>query len=274
MIAEYLHQIRDAAPVIVSLILIEGLLSVDNMLAIAALASQLPENQKKSALRIGLAGAYVFRIAALFLAGFIIHNEWVKFLGAFYLIHLMAEHFNELAEEGETTNEAHRPKPRSFWATVIAIQIMDLSLSVDNVVTAVAMSPLLWVVILGVCLGLLTLLLFATLSLKLVEKFPILQHTAFLLIGYVGLILLVEMTWRYFYHVDLHFTAVQKFIGIAAIMLLSILYDLSPAVQRACRPLFHIVRVPIRIYSGFGGMLIGAVACPFKKVCGVFQKTS
>ncbi len=268
MITEYLHQIREAAPVIVSLILIEGLLSVDNMLAIAALASQLPETQKKSALRLGLAGAYVFRIVALFFAGFIMHNEWVKFLGAFYLIHLMAEHFSELAQAGEGEGEAHRAKPHTFWATVIAIQIMDLSLSVDNVVTAVAMSPLLWVVILGVCLGLLTLLLFATFSLKLIEKFPILQHTAFLLIGYVGVILLVEMSWQHFYQVELHFTALQKFIGIAAIMLLSILYDRSPSLQRACVPLFHILRVPIRIYSAVGGLLIGAVAWPCKKLLG------
>lgn len=266
MIAEYLHQIREAAPVILSLILIEGLLSVDNMLAIAALASQLPEKQKKSALRLGLAGAYLFRIVALLFAQFIMHNVWVKFLGAFYLIHLMAQHFNELAEEGEATDAAHRPKPHTFWATVVAIQIMDLSLSVDNVVTAVAMSPLLWVVILGVCLGLLTLLLFATLSLKLIEKFPILQHTAFLLIGYVGVILLVEMSLDYFYHVPLHISALQKFIGISVIMLLSILYDRSAALQKLCVPLFHVVRIPIRIYSTFGGLLIGAVAWPFKKL--------
>ena len=94
---ENLPSLHDAAPIIISLIIIEGLLSVDNMLAIAALASQLPEKQKKIALRLGLAGAYVFRIVALFFAGFIMANEWVKFLGAFYLIHLMADHFSEYA---------------------------------------------------------------------------------------------------------------------------------------------------------------------------------
>ena len=197
MIADYLLQLREAAPVIVSLIIIEGLLSVDNMLAIAALASQLPENQKKTALRVGLAGAYVFRLVALFFAQFIMHNAWVKFLGAFYLIHLMAQHFSELADEGDGAEATRVKKPHTFWATVVAIQFMDLSLSVDDVVTAVAMSPMLWVVVTGVCLGLLTLWLFASVSLKLVERFPILQHTAFLLIGYVGVILLVEMTVLY-----------------------------------------------------------------------------
>ena len=71
MTIDTLHQLKEAIPVIISLILIEGLLSVDNMLAIAALANQLPNDQKKKALRIGLIGAYIFRIATLFFAGFI-----------------------------------------------------------------------------------------------------------------------------------------------------------------------------------------------------------
>ena len=51
--------------VIAGLIVIEGLLSVDNVLGIAALANELPEEQQKKAIRIGLAGAYIFRVGAL-----------------------------------------------------------------------------------------------------------------------------------------------------------------------------------------------------------------
>ena len=147
MIAEILPQLREAAPVILSLIIIEGLLSVDNMLAIATLASQLPEKQKKLALRTGLAGAYVFRGVALFFVGFIMANEWIKFLGAFYLIHLMAEHFSDFAAATDDDPETKPHKPRTFWPTVIAIQLMDLSLSVDNVVAAVALG---WFLVLAV----------------------------------------------------------------------------------------------------------------------------
>ena len=45
MISDLLPQLREAAPIIGALIIIEGLLSVDNILAIAALASQLPEKE-------------------------------------------------------------------------------------------------------------------------------------------------------------------------------------------------------------------------------------
>ena len=266
MIAEYINQIREAAPVIISLIIIEGLLSVDNMLAIATLAAQLPEKQKKLALRTGLAGAYVFRGVALFFVGFIMANEWIKFLGAFYLIHLMAEHFSDFAAENDNDAETKPHKPRTFWSVVIAIQLMDLSLSVDNVVAAVAMSPKIWVVVLGVCLGLLTLWMFASVSLKMVEKFPILQHTAFLLIGYVGMILLTEMTAEYAFHMPLHIGPVYKFIGIAIIMTLSIWYSQSAALRKVCKPLFHIANVPMVLYAKVSGTLIGVLLWPFKKL--------
>ena len=261
MLADILPQLREAAPVIISLIIIEGLLSVDNMLAIAALASQLPEHQKRKALRLGLAGAYVFRGIALFFVGFILRNENVQYLGAAYLIYLMAQHFSEAEEEA-----AHKPAPHTFWATVMTIQFMDLSLSVDNVVAAVAMSPMPWVVYTGVFLGLLTLWLFSTVSLRLIEAFPILKHTAFLLIGYVGLLLAAQIHW----HFDLH--PVEKFIGLAVIVALSLWYARSAALQKLCKPVFCFMMVPLKLYAKIAGALITLLLWPFKAVAGLFRK--
>jgi predicted tellurium resistance membrane protein TerC len=64
--------------VILSLILIEGLLSVDNALAIAAMASHLEEKKRKLAMNIGYAGAYGFRIIALFIASYIVNNHGLR----------------------------------------------------------------------------------------------------------------------------------------------------------------------------------------------------
>jgi tellurite resistance protein TerC len=266
MITEMIPNLKDAIPVIVSLIIIEGLLSVDNILAIATLASQLPERQKKIALRMGLAGAYIFRGVALFFVGFIMANMWIKFLGAFYLIHLMAEHFSNYAATHDDNPETNPIKPRAFWPTVFAIQLMDLSLSVDNVVTAVAMSSDIRVVVIGVCLGLLTLWMFASLSLKLVEKYPILQHAAFLLIGYVGIVLFVEMTVEYAFHIPLHITPGQKFLGIAAIMGLSVWYSRSEVFRKFSEPFVRMACLPMIAYAKASCALIGAILWPFKKL--------
>lgn len=272
MTADIITLVKDGLPVIISLIIIEGLLSVDNILAIATLAAQLPEKQKKIALRMGLAGAYIFRGVALFFVGFIMANLWVKFLGAFYLIHLMAEHFSNYAATHDDDPETNPTKARGFWPTVFAIQLMDLSLSVDNVVTAVAMSPDIRVVVIGVCLGLLALWMFASLSLKLVEKYPILQHVAFLLIGYVGIILLVEMSAVSFFHKHLHISPVEKFIGIAIIMALSIQYSRNAGFAKLLAPLVRIGNLPMIAYAKVSCAVIGTILWPFKQMIAVFHK--
>lgn len=272
MIADIVSTLQEGLPVIISLIIIEGLLSVDNILAIAALASELPEKQRKVALRLGLAGAYVFRGVALFFVGFIMANLWVKFLGAFYLIHLMASHFNDYAADHDNDSATKSRKPRTFWGTVMAIQLMDLSLSVDNVVTAVAMSSKIWVVVTGVCLGLLALWLFATISLKLVEKYPILQHTAFLLIGYVGMMLLMEMTLEFVWHIHLHIGPGWKFAGISVILALSVWYSRSEGFRKLCEPAIKAGNLPMIAYAKVSSAVIGTILWPFKQMAAVFQK--
>jgi tellurite resistance protein TerC len=92
--------------VIAGLVVLEGLLSVDNVLGIAALARELPEDQQRKAIRLGLAGAYLFRVLALLLATWLATNTWVRWLGAGYLIWLMCSHLTrghaaEAAEEAE-----------------------------------------------------------------------------------------------------------------------------------------------------------------------------
>lgn len=271
-----LPEIVNAIPIIFSLIIIEGLLSVDNALAIAAMASHLPGKQKFLALRWGIIGAYAFRGLALAFAAYIINNPWLKIVGAAYLIHLMASFFAEKAraakeaeaegEEGEEGSLAAKVAGRGFWATIAAIEMMDLSLSVDNVVAAVAMSPQLWVVCTGVFIGILALRFVAGLCIKLIERFPILECTAFLLIGYVGFILIVELCAHQILgraH-PVHVTSFQKFLGILIILGLSIWYSESKAMRKVATPILKAARVPFIAYAAVSNFVFGIIFLPFK----------
>ncbi|CAM2800027.1 DUF475 domain-containing protein [Rariglobus hedericola] len=263
----------DAIPIILSLILIEGLLSVDNALAIAAMANHLPEDQKRKALRWGIIGAYGFRGLAMAGAAYIIDNPWLKIIGAAYLIYLMCSHFTSKAEEA-AREEAGIAKVagKSFWGTVAAIELMDLSLSVDNVVAAVAMSPKLWVVCLGVFIGILALRFVAGYCLKLLEKYPILEHTAFILIGYVGCILVTEIV-SHLLGAPVHVTALQKFIGIVLITAATMAYSRLPGLQRGLGPALKTVRWPmIAVSAVIGGVLL-VVTWPFKAAWHTFRSS-
>ena len=263
MLAEFLspqtlHILAEAVPVIISLIIIEGLLSVDNALAIASMASHLPGRQKFWALRVGILGAYVFRGLALLFAATIIENPWLKMLGALYLLHLMAHHFAQLRRKGLEQEGHAKVIQRGFWGTVASIELMDLSLGVDNVVAAVALSDKFWVVCTGVFIGILALRFVAGYCINLIEKFPVLEHTAFLLIGFVGMLLVTELTW----HIDI--TTLMKFIGIMLIIALSIIYSKNAPTKAVLKPVLKLLMWPVRLYELVVGTALDFLFYPFK----------
>ena len=236
-----LSELINGLPIILSLIIIEGLLSVDNALAIAAMASELPEKQKRLALKLGIVGAYAFRALALAFAGWIMHNPWIKVAGAAYLIYLMCAHLTR--REARRLETGHH-KIRGLWMTIASIELMDLSLSVDNVVAAVALSPKLWLVCTGVFIGILALRFLAGACIGLLEKYPILSCTAFLLVGYVGALLLFEI----FSGVEIG--SVVKFGGIALIITATLIYEKNARIKAFCEPAIRAILIPMRLYSG------------------------
>ena len=264
---DFMTALHDALPVIISLIVIEGLLSVDNALAIAAMASHLDEKRRKTAMNIGYLGAYGFRVVALLVAGWIIDNVWVKLAGALYLVWLMCAHFAEqekdAAEEGDAINVHHR----TFAGTITMIALMDLSLSVDNVVAAIALSPdRLWPVYVGVTIGIISLRLIAGYAVKMIERYPVLEHTAFLLVGYVGLLLLSEL------YLHIHFDKFVKFAGIVVITVLSVAWSQKPGLQKALMPLVRVALLPMELFAAIAGSLIVLIAWPFRQVAALFKR--
>lgn len=236
--------------VIFNLILIEGLLSVDNALGIAAMASHLPEHQQKPALRWGLIGAYCFRGMALALVAWLMHNAWVKWFGALYLIYLASEHLQLHAAEEAHGEGGAKLKGKSFLLTILSIELMDLSLSLDNVVAAVGMvngvseipeALHLWVVCLGVFIGIAALRLVAGWCIGIIKHHPILNYTAFLLVGFVGLALCAEMAAAEA-GVAWHMGIILKFSAICAIVMASLCYEHFRAVHAALRPAVHVFR--------------------------------
>lgn len=273
-------ELLSALPVILSLIVIEGLLSVDNALAIAAMASHLPGRKKFLALRLGIIGAYLFRGLALAAAAWILETPAVMWAGAAYLLYLMSEHFTGAGDE-DSDGKPDTPMSRGFFGTIVAIEIMDLSLSVDNVVAAAALDRRLWVVCTGVFIGILALRFVAGICIQLIEKYPILEHAAFLLIGFVGFILVGELVADAVspmpnsdgvpaHH---HLSSFWKFGGILLILVISIWYSRSEVARQVFRPLIAASQVPMKILARLVGACIQALIWPGRQLFYLVRKS-
>lgn len=260
--------------VIAGLILIEGLLSVDNALGIAAMAAHLPKSQQKPALRWGLVGAYLFRGIALALVSWLMHNEWVKWFGAVYLIYLACEHLQlhphlkGKAEKGGAVGRVGKVAGKTFLATICSIELMDLSLSLDNVVAAVGMvngvkeipeELHIWVVCLGVFIGIAALRLVAGWCIGIIEKHPVLGYTAFLLVGFVGLALCTELGLAAC-GIEWHMGIIFKFCCITAIVALSLCYEKYRPLKAVLHPLVHVFRWLCTLFAG----LVEAIIMPWR----------
>lgn len=201
---------------IAMLVGLEGLLSADNALVIAVMVLGLPKPQQKKAMRYGMGGAFVFRALATVLAAYLIRVTWVKVGGGAYLLYLTGSHF---FGGGEASERRAPPAPRrllglsAFWSTVLRVELVDVAFSIDSVLVAVAMSPKLWVIIIGGILGIVAMRLVAGRLLALIERYPVLVDGAFVIIGWVGVKLLLE----YLHVVGVVAFEVPKWVSLGAI---------------------------------------------------------
>lgn len=204
------------------LVLLEGLLSVDNALVLAILVLGLPRRDQRKALRYGIVGAFAFRILATMFAVYMIQLAWVKLLGAAYLLYLPINHFT-----GRDATERRTPKRArawlglsAFWATVVKVELTDIVFAVDSILVAVAMSSKIWVIITGGILGIITMRMLIGQLLVVVRRYPAIVDGAFVIIAWVGLKLLIE------YLYEIHWVAfmVPKWLSLGLIIVIFTAY--------------------------------------------------
>jgi YkoY family integral membrane protein len=185
------------AIIILNLILIESLLSVDNAAVLAVMVKDLPKEQQGKALKYGIIGAYVFRGLSLFFVALLVKIWWLKPLGGAYLIYLTINYFfskRTPTKEDDTLDKNTSKLYRytlglfgPFWATVILVEFMDMAFSLDNVLAAVAYTDNLFLICVGVFIGILAMRFVAQGFVKLMGKFPFLETAAFIVVGVLGL---------------------------------------------------------------------------------------
>jgi tellurite resistance protein TerC len=276
--------------IVVQLIFLEGILSIDNAAVLGAMAASLPDGlpipwppalkwlaepvqrvfgmQREAALKVGLLGAYIGRFLMLLVAAFIIRNQWLRVLGAVYLVYLAVQHIAHM--DGETDHEeeninSHHGSPVahrqvSFWSTVAAIELADLAFSLDNVVAAITLSDQLWVLMLGVALGILAMRFAATIFSRLIQWEPALQTGAYLLVLSLGVELLLKES------LHIHIGETIQFVISLSILVLSVLIARSALGNSAhyWRPIIRFFKI---LYLPFWliGWVVQGLVNPFRR---------
>jgi predicted tellurium resistance membrane protein TerC len=101
----------------------------------------------------------------------------------------------------------------ALWSTIVAIEMMDLVFSIDNVFAAVAFTPNLWLICGGVFIGILAMRFATTKFVKVLEKNPILERVAYWVIGALGL----KLVSSYWLH-DLNTEAIDAVFSILTLL--------------------------------------------------------
>ena len=153
--------------------------------------------------------------------------------------------------------------------SLIQISLMDLSLSIDNVIAAVGLAPkgesgdpVMWPIYTGVLIAILALQQIAPHAVNLLKKYPILEPTAFVLIGYVGILLVTEEAYHLVKGEPIHFPAFAKFGGILMIIMTALFYQADGAVRRVVKPIVHVMFPIMRAIT----RAVGVILWPFEQL--------
>lgn len=192
---------------IISICLLEIVLSFDNAAVLATMVKDLPEQMRNKALKYGIIGAYVFRGLALLFATSLISIWWLKPIGGAYLLWMTYSFFK--GKSTETTDDDVLDKEHNwfytltkkyigvFWSTVAMVEIMDIVFSIDNIFAVVAYSNNIVLICLGVFVGILAMRFVATKMVVFMHSYPFLETCAFVVIGILGLKLMLSILTHY-----------------------------------------------------------------------------
>ena len=191
---------------LVTLIAIEIVLGIDNIVFISILVSKLRPSQQQRARIIGLAVAMLTRILLLFtLSWFIgLTSPLFEVLGREFSLRdliliggglfLLAKATLEMHDklEGNEHDATTGKAAASFASVIIQIALLDIVFSIDSVVTAIGLADDLWVMVVAIVVAVGVMLVSARAVSNFIDDHPTLKILALSFLLLIGLTLMGE----------------------------------------------------------------------------------
>jgi predicted tellurium resistance membrane protein TerC len=197
----------DAIIPLISLISLEVILGIDNVIFISILADKLPDSQRNKLRYWGLGLAMVMRLILLTLISWILKLDQELFTlfdihfsgkgliliaGGLFLIYKSTVEIYHKTELANQTGEPTVPKTSSFKKLLLEIILLDLVFSIDSIITAIGMAQELWVMYTSVIVAV-VIMIFASQPISFfIKKHPSFKILALSFLMMIGLSLIAE----------------------------------------------------------------------------------
>jgi predicted tellurium resistance membrane protein TerC len=193
---------------LVTLIGMEVVLGIDNLVFIAILSNRLPEAQRQTARRIGLGMAIALRFAMLAGASWLLTltrplltlgpialsgKDMILIGGGLFLIGkaTVEIHHRVDPDAHEATREVSANVAR-FWPVVFQILMLDAVFSVDSIIVAVGMVSETWVIVAAIVVSVGVMMLSMDALSNFLEKNPTLVMLALAFLVMIGMVLVAD----------------------------------------------------------------------------------
>lgn len=189
----------------VTLLALELVLGIDNVIFISILAGKLPGDQRRTARLLGLSLAMLMRILLLFSISWLIGltaplmaifghelsgRDLILILGGLFLLAKSTHEIHEKLEGAE--GEASVRVSPSFTSVIVQILLLDAVFSLDSVLTAVGMVQQIEIMVAAVVISVLVMMVSSGVIAAFVQRHPTVKMLALSFLLLIGVTLIAE----------------------------------------------------------------------------------
>src|SRR5690349_20961842 len=189
-----------------TLIAMEVVLGIDNLIFISILSNKLPESQRAKARRLGIGLALILRLGLLGTVAFIVQltepifsvfghgfswRDMILIAGGLFLVWKATReihHTVDTADHDEKGSDITGKVSMSMGAAIFQILLLDIVFSIDSIITAVGMTDHIAIMFIAVICAVVTMLLAAEPLSKFIAANPTIVMLA------LGFLLMIGMT--------------------------------------------------------------------------------
>jgi predicted tellurium resistance membrane protein TerC len=193
---------------LVTLVAMEIVLGIDNLVFISIVTNTLPEGQRAAARRIGIGLALGLRLALLSLVFVIVHlteplfelfghgfswRDLILVAGGLFLVWKATKEIHHSVDPDDPKeNMVGRAVTATFGAVIVQIILLDLVFSLDSIITAVGMTNEIGIMMIAVIIAVLTMLAAAGPLARFLERNPTVVMLALGFLLMIGMALIAD----------------------------------------------------------------------------------